>query len=264
MLEASQYGDNAFVTLTYDDEHLPEGLSVVPNDLSAFMKRLRKHIQPRRVRYYGVGEYGDETERPHYHLALFGHPTCQKGLTSLNTRKTCCEICDTLRMLWARGNVYAGDLSSQSASYIAGYVTKKWTSPNHEDLRGRHPEFARMSLRPGIGAGMMDDVASALMEHNLDTLPDVPASLAHGRQRWPLGRYLRGQLRKKIGRDEKAPLSTIKEMEEKLRPMREYAAAHAPRGFKSDIFKATVIACGEGSRRNIIARHNRSRKRGSV
>lgn len=264
MLEASQYGDNAFVTLTYADDQLPEKGSLNPKHLSGFIKKVRKHIEPLKVRYYGVGEYGDLTERPHYHVALFGHPTCEKGLTSLNQRNSCCQICDTLRSLWDRGHVYLGDLSPQSASYIAGYVTKKWTSPSHEALRGRFPEFARMSLKPGIGAGMMDDVASSLMEFGLDRLEDVPAVLAHGRQKWPLGRYLRQQLRKRIGRDPKAPLATIKALEEKLRPLREAAAVYAPPGLKSAFFKSEILGASVGSRRNIEARAQRYRKRGSV
>lgn len=65
MLEAAQYEDNCFITLTYDDEHLPLGMSLVPKDLQDFLKRFRSRIAPIKVRYYGVGEYGDQTQRPH-------------------------------------------------------------------------------------------------------------------------------------------------------------------------------------------------------
>lgn len=105
-----------------------------------------------------------------------------------------------------------------SAQYVAGYVTKKMTAKDDPRLVGRHPEFARMSLRPGIGAGMMSDVASTLMQFNLEkTQPDVPSALRHGGRTFPLGRYLRRRLRKECGLDEKAPQSSLLELEEKMR-----------------------------------------------
>lgn len=86
MLEAAQYHDNSFVTLTYDEEKLPVDLSVTPRTLQLFMKRLRK-VYPNRIRYFGVGEYGDQTMRPHYHLALFNFASCARGQTVASPRR---------------------------------------------------------------------------------------------------------------------------------------------------------------------------------
>lgn len=260
ILEASLRADNAFVTLTYDDEHLPPSQDVEPEILQGFLKRLRKNTGLK-LRFYGVGEYGDETGRPHYHLALFGYPSCLYG-TTRHRMSRCCPSCDGISNAWKFGRIEVGQLETASATYIAGYVTKKLTNRNDPWLEGREPEFSRMSLRPGIGADFCDEIASTLLEHGLDeTLEDVPTSLQHGRKKWPLGRYLRQRIRERIGRDKKAPLSTIQKMEEELRPVREIAYASAPSGFKNFAFKSALIDLGEQKRRNITARDNIYRQR---
>lgn len=100
-----------------------------------------------------------------------------------------------------------GTLEAASAGYVAGYVTKKLTAADDERLLGRHPEFSRMSLRPGIGADFMHDVASTIMQFNLEeaTQGDVPSSLRHGSRTLPLGRYLRRKLRVLVGKEANAP-----------------------------------------------------------
>ncbi len=73
LLEASTWEVSIFATLTYDTMRTPYDGSLIPRDLKLFMKRLRKRMEPLRIRFYAVGEYGeDEAEHPHYHLALFG------------------------------------------------------------------------------------------------------------------------------------------------------------------------------------------------
>ena len=63
-----------FVTLTYDDEKVPKTASglmtLQKSDLQKFFKRLRKKTHEK-ISYYAVGEYGDKTQRPHYHIILF-------------------------------------------------------------------------------------------------------------------------------------------------------------------------------------------------
>lgn len=224
MLEASLHSDNSFVTLTYDDEHLPSGGHLVPKHTQDFLKRLRKSIEPVKVRYYLVGEYGDQSHRPHYHAALFGYPPCEHGLTSPNRRGDCCRVCDGLRRIWGLGNIYSGGVSYESANYIAGYVTKKLTAKGDPKLDGKEPEFARQSNRPGIGAFFMDEVASTLLERNLDSLPDVPVTLRHGNRIMPLGRYLTRRLRTRMGKEEAAPYGKYQaQMDEKMQRLFEEA-----------------------------------------
>ncbi|QXP44205.1 MAG: replication initiator protein [Arizlama microvirus] len=225
MLETLQHGDNAFVTLTYKDEQLPitpEGkATLVPKHVQDWLKRFRKRIEPMKIRYYLVGEYGDNTQRPHYHVALFGYPSCRFGISRYATyRPRCCIECDTVLDTWGMGQVMLGTLEDNSANYIAGYVTKKMTAKDDQRLEGRHPEFARMSLRPGIGAEAMHEVASALLQFNLECSEvDVPSSLRHGARILPLGRYLRQKLRTMIGKEVNAPAEVLEKMAKELQEL---------------------------------------------
>lgn len=184
-LEALCHAQSSFVTLTYGDGDHSE---LVPRHLVLFLKRLRKNYVHNAIRYFAVGEYGDRTERPHYHLALFGVGPCEApGVIG-----DCpCSNCSVVRRTWGFGHVMVGSLSPHSASYLAGYVTKKMTRRDDVRLGGRCPEFARMSLRPGIGAAAMWDVASVMMQYKL---AEIPMGLRHGSRVLPLGRYLRGKL----------------------------------------------------------------------
>lgn len=180
---------SAFVTLTYDEANHPADGSLVPKHLTDWLKRLRLAVAPRRIRYYAVGEYGDQTWRPHYHVALFGVSPLEAEL---------------FRSTWKMGHCLALPLTAQSCSYVAGYVTKKMTKPDDTRLQGRLPEFARMSLRPGIGAHSMEDVCNAITSSAaaaaaVALLGDVPTTLQSGRTSMPLGRYLSNRLRQAYG-----------------------------------------------------------------
>jgi len=71
MHEAACHEANSFVTLTYDDAHLPPGGSLRPGDMVKFWKRLRAALG-RKVRYFHCGEYGEQLGRPHHHALIFG------------------------------------------------------------------------------------------------------------------------------------------------------------------------------------------------
>lgn len=190
MLEQRLHQASAFVTLTYDKEHHPVDGSLRPKDLTLWLKRLREAVAPVKFRYYAVGEYGGLTWRPHYHAALFG----------------ICPDPQLMKATWPMGFTMVAPLTPQSMAYVAGYCTKKMTRRDDSRLSGREPEFARMSLRPGIGAPAMDAVANALTTRAGAKLvaqqADVPMTLAHGRQSMPLGRYLRTRLRLEAGIDQ--------------------------------------------------------------
>lgn len=124
--EAQLHEENSFLTLTYDDEHLPENGSLHKPDLQKFFKRLRFHTG-KEIRYYACGEYGEKTLRAHYHVCLFGHnfsndrqPFRRIGEHILYTSKTLTDI-------WGLGNTSIGDLTFESAAYTARYVMKKQT-----------------------------------------------------------------------------------------------------------------------------------------
>lgn len=241
MLESLMYGQNAFATLTYSEDRLrfaSTGLATLwPKDLQNWLKRLRAEIAPVRIRFYAVGEYGDETWRPHYHAALFGLPSCRRGVTGFGRIgesahwSRCCDMCRLVGETWQHGNVFLGNLELHSAQYVAGYVTKKMTRRNDDRLVGRHPEFARMSNRPGIGSDALWEIASELMRYEpLDdriSQGDVPVALRHGGKQLPLGRYLRKKLRVLIGREGLAPDVAIQKIEEELYPLRLAARSSA-------------------------------------
>jgi len=259
MLEAAQYKDNAFVTLTYSPEHVPEDGSVSPRISGLFIKRLRKNSK-KTFRYFIVGEYGDQNGLPHYHAALFDFPTCRYGSTRYSTRtpagEGCCPTCSEIHRSWHFGRIHVGTLEAKSMAYVAGYINKKMTRETDPRLEGRRPEFARMSLRPGLGAGMMHDLASTLMEHQLQKeMTDVPAVLAHGRANFPLGRYLRRKLRTYIGRDPNAPQEALDAQKEKLQALRKAA-------FDASIpFKTAILHASEGRRIQIEAHYKRKNRR---
>lgn len=249
MLETLNHSDNAFVTLTYADDPF----SVNPKHLQDFFKRLRKAIEPSRIRYYAVGEYGDQSWRPHYHIALFGYPACSKGRTEYRRdgkSVRCCRHCDLIHSSWSFGRIDVAELNINSAQYVAGYVTKKMTRTDDYRLEGRWPEFARMSLRPGLGLDAMWDVADVLMKFNLDTSQaDVPSALRHGTRMLPLGRYLRRKLRLMIGKEEKTPDEVIRQAAKEMLPMLQAAIADP----EMPSFKCQVIKAGDGKAARAVA-----------
>lgn len=231
MLEKQLHSVNAFVTLTYATNLTPAQGSLRPNDLQLFMKRLRKTIQPARIRFYAVGEYGEKNCLPHYHLALFGYPSC--SCSAANNGKptslwSSCPICKTIYDAWGYGIIHVGNLDTASAQYICGYVLKKMTHRHDPRLNGREPEFARMSRRPGLGHDYMLAVAKTLRQYDGSDQADVPVSLSHGKKTLPLGRYLRKKLRKEMGLDEKAPQAVLMEQALEMQALYEDQVRHGP------------------------------------
>lgn len=155
--EASLHELNQFVTLTYDDQHLPANQSLIKADFQNFMKRLRKmHMkeQNAKLRYFAVGEYGDQLERPHYHAVLFGIDFADKRPHSKNDKGDQLFTSETLDSIWGKGHTFIGSVTVQSAAYVAKYCIKKVNGRMAASHYGqRIPEFAIMSLKPGIGSG---------------------------------------------------------------------------------------------------------------
>jgi len=190
LLELQSHEFASFWTLTYDENQYPASGSLSPRDTTLFLKRLREKLLPRKIRYYLIGEYGDDTFRPHYHAALY-------GVSELETQ--------TVSTCWGKGFVHSGELNQDTAQYLTGYVTKKMTKNDDHRLNGRHPEFARMSRCPGLGALAVPVLADALSSkagsRSIAVSGDVPTALRHGRSNLPLGRYLRRKLREELGFD---------------------------------------------------------------
>ena len=165
MHEASLHDRNCFVTLTYNDEHLPSDLSLNKRDFVLFFKRFRKKYG-NGIRYYQCGEYGDLYFRPHHHCIIFGFDFDDKQ----PFRQTSAGVLygsDTLTALWGKGFCTIGDVTFDSACYVARYVMKKITGDKAEDYyAGRLPEYTTMSRRPGIGRLFYDKYCSDMYNYD--------------------------------------------------------------------------------------------------
>lgn len=197
VLESFSHAASSFVTLTYADT--PRDLQ--PRDWQLFMKRLRKEYVPERLRYFAVGEYGDISFRPHYHVCLFGVAPIEG---------------EVVARAWRHGFVHMGELNHNSAQYCAGYVTKKMTKADDGRLDGRFPEFSRMSLRPGIGRLALDQIAEQFFKDRgskgLLSDMDVPREVRIEGKKYPLCRYTRSALRSLLGWSEKTPIPVVRKM----------------------------------------------------
>lgn len=165
---------NLFLTLTYDDEHLgatPEERSLNYTDIQKFLKRAREKLGP--FRYIVAGEYGEKTDRPHFHMAAFGLQMPEDAVqVAKGKRGDPLYQSLTLDKLWRNGFVNIGTVTKQSASYIADYSLKDvnkidWTTTEAVteegeviDIEGietsegflpRRRPFLRCSTNPPIG-----------------------------------------------------------------------------------------------------------------
>lgn len=156
---------SSFVTLTYDNGHLPSDGSLKKRDLQLFMKRLRKKRGPG-VRFYACGEYGELNKRPHYHAILFGCDFPDRRVYSTAKGRTTFES-DELHELWSAGRNVIGEVTFESAAYVARYVMKKITGPAAAThYADREPEFTVMSRRPGIGSGYYAQFGEEVRAHD--------------------------------------------------------------------------------------------------
>lgn len=162
MHEAQLHGENnSFVTLTYNDEHIPYGGSLRYRDFQLFMKRLRRAYSDKHIRFYCAGEYGEENFRPHYHALLFGVWFEDAKYWRMSGSGHKLYRSTILEKLWPFGNSDIGRVTFQSAAYCARYIMKKQTGdcasfydcidPDTGEVFHREPEFNKMSLKPGIG-----------------------------------------------------------------------------------------------------------------
>lgn len=160
MHEASLWDHNIFLTLTYDDLHLPNDGHLEARALQLFLKRLRSSVSRdsgahksdhrTNLRYFAAGEYGGDTHRPHYHAILFNYEPSDAERVGQDLYTS--PILDTL---WTAGHNRFGQVTAASAAYVAQYNIKP-SSDHDENGVWRPPPFLRMSLRPAIGKNWLD------------------------------------------------------------------------------------------------------------
>lgn len=177
--EASLYEHNCFITLTFDDNHLPDNFSLDVAIFQKFMKRLRKRFGDG-IRFYHCGEYGETFGRPHYHACLFNFDFSDKKLWKVSNNNNL-YISQSLSELWPFGYSIIGDVTFQSAAYVARYIMKKitgeqanehyeWVNPETGEIFNRKPEYTTMSRRPGIGKAWLDKFASDVYPYDFVVL----------------------------------------------------------------------------------------------
>lgn len=193
--ESQMHLDNCFITLTYDDEHLPEDYGLNHRHFQLFFKRLRKRFSPIKPRYYMCGEYGDLSGRPHYHACLFGLDFDDRILYSQRDNINL-YTSRTLDNLWGLGMCTIGDVTYESAAYITRYINKRitghmakiaysHTDPDTGEIITVSPEYNKMSLKPGIGSGWLDKYKS-------DVFPRDHVQLGH--RKLPVPRYYNNKI----------------------------------------------------------------------
>jgi len=164
--EAQLHQENAFITLTYDDDHLPEDRSVNKKHFQRFMKDLRQKYPTTRIRFFHCGEYGEQHHRPHYHALIFGFNWADRRIWSTR-RGNDTYTSKELQNLWKKGFATIGDVTWQSAAYTARYIVKKINGEMADDHYLRidkstgeawkvQPEYTTMSRRPGIGSEWLE------------------------------------------------------------------------------------------------------------
>jgi hypothetical protein len=189
LLENRVHDRSVFLTLTYDDDHLPFPPSLCKKHVQDYIKRLRYHFPDRNIRYVAAGEYGTEGDRiinPHYHLALFD--------IAIEDRLT-------LKKCWDYGFIYVGNIEPKSAKYIVKYVLKNMTKPLDRRLRrGFEPEFKTSSkMNGGIGSQGIVELAKDLRRNPYWETKDIIRDIKICGEKLPLGRYLSKKLAHLLG-----------------------------------------------------------------
>ena len=178
MHESTLHEKNCFLTLTYSDEYVPEDGCLRKKDWQNFAKAVRRYTHDvaeatntyrDTFRYFHCGEYGDEYGRPHYHAAVFGLDFALDRYQWTMNGPFPVWRSPALDKLWRHGYATIGELTHETAAYVAGYVQKKITGINakrHYERLGLTPEYSTMSRKPGIGKGWYEKNATDVINQD--------------------------------------------------------------------------------------------------
>lgn len=156
LAESKLYNHNCFITLTYNDNNLPDD-GLVRRDIQLFIKRLRKFVSPCKIRYFYSGEYGSRFGRPHFHIIVFNW--CPDDLKYWHrTKKGSIEfISPQVQKLWKFGFSTIGMLNYNDIKYCAKYLQKFAFINSNNTNPYKVAPFVGMSLKPGIGYNLLDE-----------------------------------------------------------------------------------------------------------
>lgn len=166
-----------FLTLTYSEDKLPKDGGLVMTDMQLFIKRLRKK-EPKKIKYYYVGEYGSVNKRPHYHMILFN------------------SSIDDYSGIWNKGFCYIGSVTQGSIRYTLKYMNKELFDENYKEYDKLYiiPPFAHMSQK--LGANYIEERKEW---HSKDVNRNF--AVIQGGTRIGLPRYFREKLYNKAERN---------------------------------------------------------------
>lgn len=164
ILELQDHDQAMFLTLTYNDVHLPispQGYpTLVKRDVQLFLKRLRKYLGDTRIRYYLAGEYGSHTHRPHYHAIIYGiglNTFPDMVFRGTNKLGHPYYSSPTLESIWSNGFITFSSVTWRTCNYVARYVLKKQLE--RDDCNGVClPPFNVSSRKPGIGLSRAEEL----------------------------------------------------------------------------------------------------------
>lgn len=169
--ESEYYETSSFVTLTIDDDHIEFPAEVSKDEFQRFMKRLRKELKGRQLKYFACGEYGSLLGRPHYHAVIFGLGSCGRcrvctpELRMYDSAPVADSDCAALEAVWTSGYVDSRIVNPERFRYVADYVQKDTRPSSYSvidsDLDGREPPFGLMSKGLGL-RWMMDNLSLSL------------------------------------------------------------------------------------------------------
>ncbi|AXL14825.1 replication initiator protein [Microviridae sp.] len=189
--EAQMHEENDYLTLTYRDSALPPGGTLIKKHMQDFIKRLRHHFPRKTIRYLMCGEYGEETQRPHYHMILFGIRFNDRKPFKM-VRGNMIFTSDRLDEIWGHGYCQVGNVTFKSAAYVARYVLKKQTKNDKDTDRvdpetgeifePRLPEYIACSLKPAIGKSWIE-------KYENDVFPQDFVVI--GNRQFPVPKYYR-------------------------------------------------------------------------
>lgn len=179
--EMKTWKNNCFITLTYNDENLPENGLLCKKDVQDFMKRLRYYHEgieewenPRTgkkekpIRFLLCGEYGPNgSRRPHYHILIFNWKPEKTKFYKENYNGNRILECKEIQKIWGKGFITVGELTYQSACYVARYCTKKmFNGLKVRDLKKAEiqPEFILMSRNGGIGIKYWNEYKKSILQ----------------------------------------------------------------------------------------------------
>lgn len=163
LYEKDSHHGSIFLTLTYDDNMVPKNGTLIRDHWTTFMKDLRRRLDyhyGQKIKAFGIGEYGDQTGRPHYHAALYGpistlYPDCEREQAEPSRSGASQFVHSDISAVWRYGLHRFSDLSFESAAYVARYLLKKVTGTSAPSHYGdRLPEFQAPSK--GLGKGYYD------------------------------------------------------------------------------------------------------------